>query len=85
MCELDNLIGIIQFKYPSPANCADVPRIILWDCVAALARRTIAAIANFAIFENRIERTNCRSYVEWLSLFIRTPIPASASGRDDIM
>lgn len=77
-------------NYPSPGTGVDscVSLIILWDSELALAKRTIATIANFAIFGNRIEQqTVNRSSAGSLSLFIRTYISTrtSASSRDGIM
>jgi len=34
----------------------DVSLMILWDCETVLASKTIATIANFAIFGNHIEQ-----------------------------
>lgn len=75
-------------NYSSPGTCVDVSLIILWDCEPTLTKRTIATIANFAIFGNRNEQqTVNRSFGGSFFLFIRTYISArtSASSRDGIM
>lgn len=74
-----------SIKYPLPAapsgSGSDVSLIVLWDNAPVLASKTITAIANLAIFGNRIEQ-NCRSAGRSLSLFIRAyalRVPARTS------